>query len=118
MRGWKQILLALLITSIVFFYPLLGPTPHRIDRAHADLIMERMTKDQVEAIFGVAAGQYDWAEEEEETYRHILILHSYSYIQRGRERPNDGRVISQSMQKIRKSPWTQLTWTSRKGSFT
>jgi len=63
MRRWKQIVLALLIASIALFYPLLAPTPHRIDQGHADLIVQGMTKEQVEAIFGVPAGQYDWAEE-------------------------------------------------------
>jgi hypothetical protein len=64
MRRWKQLLLALLIASITFFYPLLAPTPHRIAQAHADLIIAGMTKEQVEAIFGVPEGSYDWAEHE------------------------------------------------------
>jgi len=53
MHLWKRILLSLLIASITFFYPLLAPTPHRIDQAHADLITKGMPREQVEAIFGV-----------------------------------------------------------------
>ena len=61
-RRWNRMLLAVLIASIALFYPLLAPTPHRIDQAHADLIVRGMTKEQVELIFGVPAGEYDWAE--------------------------------------------------------
>lgn len=53
-------LLALLV-FVTFFYPLLAPTAHRIDQAHFDLIKGGMTKAEVEAIFGVPAGEYDWA---------------------------------------------------------
>jgi len=33
----------------------------RIDEAHFQLITEGMTEAEVEAIFGVPAGSYDWA---------------------------------------------------------
>ena len=56
MRRWNRIPLAALIVLITFLYPLLAPTPHRIDGVHADLITTGLTKDQVEAIFGVPAG--------------------------------------------------------------
>src|SRR6266581_1418040 len=56
-------LVAIGLVGLLGLYPLLAPTPHRIDRAHADLIVQGMTKEQVEAIFGVPVGQYDWAEE-------------------------------------------------------
>jgi hypothetical protein len=46
------------------FYPLLAPTPHRIDQAHFELIQNGLTRADVEAIFGVPPGQHDWAEPE------------------------------------------------------
>src|SRR5262245_12472544 len=55
-------LLAALIAGITLFYPLLAPTPHRIDEAHFKLIEKGMSLAQVEAIFGVPSGNYDWAE--------------------------------------------------------
>ena len=62
---WSRGLLAALVVMITFLFPFLAPTPHRIDRAHCDLITKGMTKAQVEAIFGVPAGQYDWAEQDD-----------------------------------------------------
>jgi hypothetical protein len=50
--------LAVLLT-IVFFYPLMAPTPHRIDEEHFKLVRTGMTAADVEAIFGVAPGVYD-----------------------------------------------------------
>jgi len=41
--------------------PLLAPTPHR-DRSQVDLIRPGMTLADVEALFGVPAGNYDWAQ--------------------------------------------------------
>src|SRR5438128_3815124 len=61
---WNRSLLAALLVLITFLLPFLAPTPHRIDRTHCELITKGMTKDQVEAIFGVPAGQYDWAEQD------------------------------------------------------
>lgn len=63
-RRWTRMPLITLIVLITFLYPLLAPTPHRIDQTHADFIVRGMTKQQVEAIFGVPAGSYDWAEPE------------------------------------------------------
>ena len=114
MRRWKQILLALLIASIVFYYPLLAPTPHRIDRAHADLIVQGMTKEQVEATFGVPAGQYDWAEPESISPFMIwfdfdgdgftdVLLHQ-----------NGGSTAVLLQGFPRRTNWT---WTSRHGAF-
>lgn len=55
-------MLAALIAGVTFFYPLLAPTPHRIDDAHLQQILPGMTRAQVEAIFGAPPGEYDWAE--------------------------------------------------------
>jgi hypothetical protein len=55
-RHW--VLIALALTT--FFFPLLA-CPHRIDEAHFQLIQHGMSEAEVEAIFGAAAGSYDWA---------------------------------------------------------
>jgi hypothetical protein len=49
------------LLGTLFLYPLLAPPPHRIDEAHFQLITEGMTEAEVQAIFGVPAGSYDWA---------------------------------------------------------
>jgi hypothetical protein len=115
MRCWKRILLALLIVSLTFFYPLLAPTPHRIDQAHADLIVQGMTKEQVEAIFGVPAGQYDWAEENRDAFVYFQTAISY-YALSIRE---DGAAeqIVMPVRPVKLHLHTSMTWTSRHGSF-
>jgi hypothetical protein len=65
MRSSKLLLVAILL-GVVGFYPLLAPTPHRIDQEHFELIQTGMTKAEVEAIFGVPPGRYDWAEAQAE----------------------------------------------------
>jgi len=50
-----------LLIGTLFLYPLLAPPPHRIDEAHFQLINEGMTEAEVEAIFGVPAGSYEFA---------------------------------------------------------
>jgi hypothetical protein len=61
-RFISRFLLIALLAVIIGFYSLLAPTPHRIDEAHFELIKVGMTKAEVAAMFGVPAGQYDWAE--------------------------------------------------------
>src|SRR5262245_59604710 len=63
---------ATLLVFITFFYPLLAPTPHRIDEAHAKMIVKGMTYAQVEAVFGVSPGDYDSAEWDTESLRNSL----------------------------------------------
>src|SRR5262245_63526578 len=72
-RRWNRMLLAALIASITFFYPLLAPSPHRIDPDHFEFIVAGMTKEQVEAIFGVPAGKYDWAEDDSQPRLHFYF---------------------------------------------
>jgi hypothetical protein len=50
-----------LFVSITLFVPLLAPLPHRIDAEHFCLIGKGMIEGDVEAIFGVSAGYYDYA---------------------------------------------------------
>ena len=54
--------LAMVLVTLLGFYPLLAPPAHRIDAAHFEMIAAGMTRAQVESIFGVPAGDYDWAE--------------------------------------------------------
>src|SRR5262245_17389059 len=118
-RRWNRMLLAALIASIMFFYPLLAPTPHRIDQAHADLIVRGMTQEQVEAIFGVPAGEYDWAQEEADSRVRLKIARLYRSVHASRfavKRAEDGSVISYLVHSIHQSR-TSLTWTSRHGTF-
>jgi len=120
MRRWKGILLAALIASIAFLYPLLAPTPHRIDPAHADLIVRGMTKEQVEAIFGVPAGRYDWAEENrDEIFAHYQKMISY-YVEMSHLTIDENGAAERIVRHVRpaKAHWqTSMTWTSRHGSF-
>jgi hypothetical protein len=114
-RAWSRILLTALIVSITFLYPLLAPTPHRIDRDHADLIVQGMTKRQVEAIFAVPAGQYDWAETDGLTWFDFdgdgwtnLLVANYAAAAGG----------AQAAILVVEAPGrTSLTWTSRHGAF-
>jgi len=61
-KRFRRGLLVALVALVAFFYPLLAPTPHRIDETHFKLIEQGMSRAQVEAIFGVPPGEYDWAE--------------------------------------------------------
>jgi hypothetical protein len=57
----SRVALIVLLAAVTLVYPILAPPPHRIDQAHYDLVRDGMTLEEVEAIFGVPAGQYDWA---------------------------------------------------------
>ena len=51
----------LAVTVVLFLYPLIAPPVHRIDEAHLAMIRPGMTEADVEGIFGIPAGAYDWA---------------------------------------------------------
>jgi hypothetical protein len=104
-------LLFILIVSITFFYPLLAPTPHRIDQAHAKLIVQGMTKQQVEAIFGVPAGSYDWAEPE--SISPFMIWFDLDGDVLVHQNGGSSAVLLQGFPRR-----TNGTWTSRHGAFT
>jgi hypothetical protein len=55
-----RILVLIATIAVLFFYPLIAPPPHRIDEAHLALIVPGMSEAEVEGIFGVPAGAYDW----------------------------------------------------------
>jgi hypothetical protein len=65
--------LVVVLAAIGFFYPLLAPAPHRVDRAHFKLIRPGMTEAEVEAIFGVPVGDYDWAVQDEKWRIELLV---------------------------------------------
>src|SRR5204863_125863 len=94
-KHFRRGLLIALVAVVTFFYPLLTPTPHRIDETHVSLIDKGMSRAQVEAIFGVPPGQYDWPEGESAALRYYPVT---SLI-------------------IPARPWKIETWTSRHGSF-
>jgi hypothetical protein len=62
MCRWSRLILVVLIASFTLLYPLLAPPAHRIDKAHFAMIRPGMTRAEVESIFGVPSGEYDWAE--------------------------------------------------------
>src|SRR5688572_28634593 len=53
--------LLLAVAGILFFYPLIAPPAHRIDESHLAMVRPGMTEADVEGIFGVPPGEYDWA---------------------------------------------------------
>jgi hypothetical protein len=111
-RPLRHFALALLIGT-AFVYPLLAPAPHRIDEEHYRLIQPGMTEADVEAIFGVPAGAYDWAVADAVMLGFLSDLETKIHLeaewharQRPRQRP------SQALGRPRVK-----TWTSRHGVF-
>jgi hypothetical protein len=116
MRRFSRLLLLALVVAVAGVYPLLAPTPHRIDQAHFDLIEPRMTVGHVEAIFGVPAGSYDWAEQ----HPYLIVMiddFSHSLGLPAAAPPGqllwDGRWIGES-----REPVLWQTWICRHGAFT
>jgi hypothetical protein len=72
MRRCSRSLLLIATVAVGFLYPLLAPTAHRTDAEHCDRIKAGMTRADVEAILGVPAGRYDWAEPDGAAYRHLF----------------------------------------------
>lgn len=68
MRRWSRFLMAGMLVAVVGLYPLLAPPLHRIDQVHFERISHRMSREQVEEIFGVPPGEYDWAEEDPDSF--------------------------------------------------
>jgi hypothetical protein len=104
-------LLLVLLAVVVGIFPLLAPTPHRIDHDHFALIQDGMTKAEVEAIFGVPPGEYDWAEQ---SYAgQTLWTSAVSLMQQG-DRQNQAvvRFLLASLETA-----ATETWVSRHGAF-
>src|SRR5262245_41430890 len=77
-RRLSQCLMIVLLATITLFFPLLA-SPHRIDEAHRNLIREGIPAAEVESIFGVPAGSYDWAVVEDsyklQYIRYLIRIH-------------------------------------------
>jgi len=102
MRTWPRMLTAGILIAIVGAYPLLAPPPHRIDQAHFDRIDNSMTRGQVEAVFGVPPGEYDWAEENPDSFSRRLVFRTHPIL------------IERDLTGSRRQP---SAWTSRHGAF-
>jgi hypothetical protein len=111
----SQLLVLALVAIVTCFYPLLAPTPHRIDQEHFDLIRVGMTKAEVEAIFGVPAGKYDWAEPGSPllTISLLMALQNAEFVH------DEGQVQLGGMRFL-SSLETSVgeAWVSRHGAFT
>ena len=106
MRKWARLLTAGILVALAGLYPLLAPPPHRIDQAHFERITNGMTREQVESMFGVPAGEYDWAEHD-----------SFSLVQTNVNVIANEVWIDEPMNVFRVLTDTS-TWTSRAGAFT
>lgn len=107
-------LVAILVISVTLFYPLLAPTPHRIDDAHFKLIQRGMSLAQVEAIFGAAPGDYDWADADRDSMWRIALAldpSPHEYITRPRRPGAPLPILPHEILLPTKS------WISRNGFF-
>jgi hypothetical protein len=93
---------ALVGVSVIF--PLLA-SPHRIDETHFRLIASGMSEAEVEAVFGVPAGEYDWAVSQLLSMDELIVRALAS----ADVRPYRS-VAGESIDSFK-------TWTSRHGSF-
>ena len=85
---------AIVLLIVTLFYPLLAPPPHRIDEAHFQLITEGMTEAEVEAIFGVPAGSYDWARPQTDLIWLVAVAEMQQFeVPAGR----DHRIVQQEL---------------------
>jgi hypothetical protein len=119
-------LLVILLAAITLFFPLLA-APHRIDQAHRELIRSGMTLAEVEAIFGVPAGDYDWATRDNRLEFELAIFE----LEVIRLQADSERLRMDAIQRNLPQTETALaglrisalgrdpqTWTSRHGSVT
>jgi hypothetical protein len=114
-------LLGAVLSIVILFYPLLAPTPHRIDSAHFARVQEGMTEAEVEAIFGVPAGAYGWAVPDDDSrYSFQMAILDALLVARLEEVRVDGGEATQRGVQFLRSVWptTTRTWTSRSGSIT
>jgi hypothetical protein len=115
MRRFSRFLLLALVAVVIGLYPLLAPTPHRIDKAHFELIQVGMAKADVEAIFGVPASNYDWAEPESalQAISFLFALQNAELVQ------DEGQVQLGGLRFLRSLETSvSETWVSRHGAFT
>jgi hypothetical protein len=60
-RHIPRTLVLIATIMLLFLYPLIAPPAHRIDEAHLALIYPGMTEADVQGIFGVPPGAYNWS---------------------------------------------------------
>jgi len=112
-----RFLLLVLVLLVTCFYPLLAPPHHRIDKAHFDQIHEGMTLADVEAIFGVSAGSYDWAVQSDSSIYFILSLAQVELETRLRVQI-ELQAAPSSVERLPTEPVGRYqNWISRHGSF-
>ena len=133
---WMRRFLVLTILGLLVLYPLLAPPAHRIDRAHFDKIHVGMTRHQVEGIFGVPAGGYDWAElENPQLWTYVVLVESLEWAPRApRFQDLSVNYLAEVPQQLtvnevivetpfyktnhpKTARYTHASWTSRQGSF-
>jgi hypothetical protein len=118
---FSRFLVLVLVAIVIGFYPLLAPTSHRIDPAHFELIQEGMSRADVEAIFGVPPGQYDWAEPDPAYLKRAKLVSAiHMAINRAEMRYAAASSVQQSFRSallVRDEPTTRETWGGRHGIF-
>jgi hypothetical protein len=118
MRRFRFRLLVLaLAVAVIFAFPLLAPTPHRVDQSHFDLVQDGMTMAQAETIFGVPAGNYDWAEQDFDLLtldvsRGTMSIATF-FSEADRQKHRGIAVIGGKGERL-----APETWISRHGTFT
>jgi hypothetical protein len=125
---WPRRLIVLFLVGLLGLYPLLAPPPHRIDKAHCDLIKKGMTKDEVESIFGAPPGEYDFTEQKSFGYltvvRAVKFARVKATIVEDLSRADLSGLAVQPLSVKRLSTHVRLwptdwkTWTGRHGAFT
>ena len=119
-RRLSRCLTIVLLAAIALFFPLLA-SPHRIDEAHRNMIRDGMTIAEVENIFGVPAGTYDWAVVESEARNHyyeVLMAHmetQYRELARNNQKIPLAVAVETPRRRIAFGDRIQ-SWTSRHGS--
>jgi hypothetical protein len=128
---FRRAAVLILFVVIALFFPLLAPPPHRIDEEHFALIRKGMTEAEVEAIFGVPEGSYNWAVGDPEFSLWMDVLVELEYVQQQAVIVLNEREFNREFsRKTRQwfTPWASWvmqrgdvrnvkTWISRHGSF-
>jgi hypothetical protein len=98
------------LIAITVFLPLLAPVPHRIDDEHFKLIQPGMTEAEVEAIFGVPAGSYDWAVQDDSILYMMVIVDEFS------QNNIPGKINLQGGALFSYPPSNSKAWIGRRGA--
>jgi hypothetical protein len=109
-----------LLIGTLFLYPLLAPPPHRIDEAHFQVIAEGMTEAEVDAIFGVPAGSYDWARPKMEyIYLEAVVEAQQLHLRLALNRSIEKHELGVRLTEPSPTPPVHETrnWISRHGAF-